>query len=71
MNQASKHQKSKSYATIIFIISAICNSGEFACSNEKKCISSSWKCDGESDCIDNSDERNCPAKGTTGIKKLY
>merc|ERR1712038_355268 len=42
----------------------MCESGEFRCSNGKKCIRNSRKCDGNNDCGDNSDERNCPP-GTT------
>ena len=36
-----------------------CCSGQFHCSNQKKCITGSYKCDYENDCGDQEDEASC------------
>ena len=42
-----------------------CCSGQFHCSNSRKCISSSWKCDYDNDCGDKQDESSCNEHCTT------
>jgi hypothetical protein len=37
-----------------------CDTEEFACTKNLKCISKLWQCDGEDDCGDSSDEQGCP-----------
>ncbi|EDO47788.1 predicted protein [Nematostella vectensis] len=36
-----------------------CQSNEFYCSKDDRCINIFWKCDGESDCTDGEDEQGC------------
>ena len=36
-----------------------CKGDEFQCTNDAKCLPSSWRCDDEVDCVDSSDEKYC------------
>lgn len=38
----------------------VCNSNEFSCTKEQKCIPLNQKCDGMPDCVDGEDEDACP-----------
>ena len=39
---------------------SVCNTAQFQCLQDGRCVPESWTCDGEKDCLDASDERNCP-----------
>lgn len=48
-----------------------CNSNEFKCESDYKCIPNHWRCDNKEDCNDGSDERSCDELSGRCAKLLH